>query len=145
MSYIGPDGQPHQPVMLHRALLGSVERFMGVLIEHYAGAFPIWLAPVQVRVIPIAERHHGYGRQVFSRLRETGVRVELDDRNEKMGFKIREAQTQKVPYMLVVGDKEVESGQVAVRNRFEGDEGAQPLESFIQKLQGFVEARSVRP
>ena len=145
LRYIGPDGQSHQPVMLHRALLGSVERFMGVLIEHYAGAFPIWLAPVQVRVIPIAERHQEYGRQVVSRLRETGVRVELDDRNEKMGFKIREAQTQKVPYMLVVGDKEAQSGQVAVRNRFEGDEGPQPLESFIEKIREFIEARSVRP
>src|SRR5438034_97536 len=145
LRYIGPDGQSHQPVMLHRALLGSVERFMGVLIEHYAGAFPIWLAPVQVRVIPIAERHQEYGRQVVSRLRETGVRVELDDRNEKMGFKIREAQTQKVPYMLVVGDKEAQSGQVAVRNRFEGDEGPQPLERFIEKIREFIEARSVRP
>jgi threonyl-tRNA synthetase len=145
LSYIGPDGQSHQPVMLHRALLGSIERFLGVLIEHYAGAFPIWLAPVQVVLIPIAERHHAYARLVVKRLSDAGLRVELDDRNEKMGYKIREAQNQKVPYMLVVGDKETDSGQVSVRNRFQGDEGAQPLEEFLKKIQGFVEARAARP
>jgi threonyl-tRNA synthetase len=145
LEYIGADGQAHQPVMLHRALLGSVERFMGVLIEHYAGAFPIWLAPVQVVVIPIAERHQERAREVAGRLDQVGLRVESDDRNEKMGFKIREAQTKKVPYMLVIGDKEVQSGQVSVRNRFEGDEGAQALETFMDRIRGFIENRSVRP
>ena len=145
LEYIASDGQPHQPVMLHRALLGSVERFMGVLIEHYAGAFPIWLAPVQVVVIPIAERHQERAREVAGRLDQVGLRVESDDRNEKMGFKIREAQTKKVPYMLVIGDKEVQSGQVSVRNRFEGDEGAQALETFMDRIRGFIENRSVRP
>ncbi len=145
LSYIGPDGNNHQPVMLHRALLGSVERFFGVLIEHYAGAFPIWLAPVQVVVIPISERHHEYARQVLERLQESGLRAGLDDRNEKMGYKIREAQTGKVPYMLVVGDKEAGSGMVSVRNRFNGDEGAQSLESFQQKIRGFIEERATRP
>jgi len=145
LEYIGTDGQAHQPVMLHRALLGSVERFMGVLIEHYAGAFPIWLAPVQVAVIPIAERHHARGRAVAECLRERGLRVELDDRNEKMGYKIRAAQTDKVPFMLVIGDKEVESGQVSVRNRFEGDIGAQPLDLFIERIQELVANRAVRP
>jgi len=145
LSYIGPDGQHHQPVMLHRALLGSVERFMGVLIEHYAGAFPIWLAPVQVVLIPIAERHHAYARQVMDRLVGAGLRVALDDRNEKMNLKIREAQTAKVPYMLVMGDKEAESGKVSVRNRFQGDEGAQPLESFLETIRALVEARASRP
>ncbi len=145
LAYIGRDGHAHQPVMLHRALLGSVERFMGVLIEHYAGAFPIWLAPVQVVVIPIAERHQGYGKQVLEKLKVAGLRAELDDRNEKMGFKIREAQTQKVPYMLVVGDREAQTGQVSVRNRFQGDEGAQSLEVFIQKIGELTEARAVRP
>ncbi len=145
LAYIGPDGQPHQPVMLHRALLGSVERFLGVLIEHYAGAFPVWLAPVQVMLIPIAERHQEYARQVATRLSDAGLRVELDDRNEKMGYKIREAQNQKVPYMLVVGDKEAQSGQVSVRNRFQGDEGAQSLEDFVTKIRGLVEARASRP
>lgn len=145
LSYIGPDGGAHQPVMLHRALLGSMERFLGVLIEHYAGAFPIWLAPVQVMLIPIAVRHQEYARQVTKKLSDAGLRVELDDRNEKMGYKIREAQTQKIPYMLVVGDKEATTGQVSVRNRFQGDEGAQSLESFMEKIKGFIEARAVRP
>jgi threonyl-tRNA synthetase len=131
--------------MLHRALLGSIERFLGVLIEHYAGAFPLWLAPVQVVVIPISERHHEYARQVARRLADAGLRVDVDDRNEKMGFKIRESQTQKIPYMLVVGDKESQSGQVAVRNRFLGDEGAQPLEGFLEKIEGFVKTRATRP
>ena len=145
LTYIGSDGQAHQPVMLHRALLGSVERFLGVLIEHYAGAFPIWLAPVQAVVIPIAERHHEFARQVMGRLAQASIRVEIDDRNEKMGYKIRAAQTQKIPYMLVVGDKEAQSGEVSVRNRFQGDEGAQSLESFLTKIEGFVQSRSVRP
>jgi threonyl-tRNA synthetase len=145
LTFIGSDGQPHQPVMLHRALLGSIERFMGVLIEHYAGAFPIWLAPVQVVVIPIAERHQPYCRQVVEKLVEAGLRVELDDRNEKMGYKIREAQANKVPFMLIAGDKEVQSGQISVRNRFEGDTGAQSVESFIAGIRGYIDARSVRP
>jgi threonyl-tRNA synthetase len=131
--------------MLHRALLGSIERFLGVLIEHYAGAFPLWLAPVQVVVIPIAERHHDYGRKVMSLLTEANIRTEIDDRNEKMGYKIRAAQTKKIPYMLVVGDKEAQSGEVSVRNRFQGDEGAQSLESFLKKIEGFVQSRAVRP
>jgi threonyl-tRNA synthetase len=145
LSYIGPDGQPHQPVMLHRALLGSIERFLGVLIEHYAGAFPIWLAPVQAVIIPIAERHHDYAMKVAQRLTDSGLRTEVDDRNEKMGYKIRGAQTQKIPYMLVVGDKEVQSGEVSVRNRFLGDEGTLSLESFLEKIEGFIKDRTVRP
>jgi threonyl-tRNA synthetase len=145
LAYIGSDGQPHQPVMLHRALLGSVERFMGVLIEHFAGAFPVWLAPVQATVIPIAARHQSYGRLVLEQLAGVGLRVELDDRNEKMGYKIREAQARKVPFMLVVGDKEAQSGQVSVRNRSEGDKGAQSVESFIAEIRGLIEARSVKP
>jgi len=145
LSYIAADGQAHQPVMLHRALLGSVERFLGVLIEHYAGAFPIWLAPVQAVVIPISERHHEYARKVMSRLAESNIRVEIDDRNEKMGYKIRAAQTKKIPYMLVIGDKEAQSGGVSVRNRFQGDEGAQSLESFLEKIEGLILSRAVRP
>jgi threonyl-tRNA synthetase len=145
LSFIAPDGHPHQPVMLHRALLGSVERFLGVLIEHYAGAFPIWLAPVQAVVIPISERHHEYAKKLMSRLTDANLRVELDDRNEKMGYKIRAAQTQKIPYMLVIGDKEAQSGEVSVRNRFQGDEGAQSLEGFLEKIEGFIRTRAVRP
>jgi len=145
LKYIGADGQAHQPVMLHRAILGSMERFFGVLIEHYAGAFPIWLAPVQVMLIPISERHHAYARQVDARLREAGLRTELDDRNEKMGYKIREAQTQKVPYMLILGNKEAEQGKVSVRNRFQGDEGVQALDDFLTRIQEYIRTRAVRP
>jgi threonyl-tRNA synthetase len=145
LSYIASDGLGHQPVMLHRALLGSVERFLGVLIEHYAGAFPIWLAPVQAVVIPISERHQEYARQVKHRLEEANLRAEVDDRNEKMGFKIRAAQTQKIPFMLVVGDKELQSKGVSVRNRFLGDEGAESLESFLERIGELIKSRSVRP
>jgi threonyl-tRNA synthetase len=145
LSYVASDGRAHQPVMLHRALLGSIERFLGTLIEHYAGAFPLWLAPVQVVVMPISERHHEYARQVVRRLTDAAFRAEMDERNEKVGFKIREAQTQKVPFMLIVGDKECQSGKVSVRNRFAGDEGAMPLESFLAKIDGFVKAKATRP
>jgi len=145
LAYIGPDGQPHQPVMLHRALLGSMERFMGVLIEHFAGAFPFWLAPVQAMVIPIADRHHDYARQAREKLRQSGFRIEVDDRNQKLGYKIREAQAQKIPYMLVVGDKEAASGQVSVRTRFQGDEGAQSLDNLMETMKGLIETRSVLP
>ncbi len=145
LSYVGPDGRAHQPVMLHRALLGSIERFLGVLIEHYAGSFPIWLAPIQVTILPISERHHKYAQSLMKRLKDADLRVELDDRNEKIGFKIRAAQTQKIPYMLVVGDKELQSGKVSVRNRFLGDEGPQPLEAFLEKIEEFVKSRSARP
>jgi threonyl-tRNA synthetase len=145
LSYVGSDGVGHQPMMLHRAILGSIERFLGVLIENFAGAFPIWLAPVQVVLVPIAERHHAYARKVKIVLEAAGLRVELDDRNEKMGYKIREAQTQKVPYMLVMGDREEQSGQVSVRNRFQGDEGGQSLESFLERIKTQIETRAVRP
>jgi threonyl-tRNA synthetase len=145
LEFIGQDGYAHQPVMLHRALLGSIERFLGVLVEHYAGAFPIWLAPVQAVLIPISERHQEYARHVMRRLEDAGLRVELDDRNEKMGFKIRAAQTQKIPYMLVIGDRESQAGNVSVRNRFQGDEGAQSLGSFMEKIEGFIKTRAVRP
>jgi threonyl-tRNA synthetase len=127
MTYIGEDGQEHRPYMIHRALLGSMERFMGVLIEHYAGAFPMWLAPVQAIVIPIADRHMEYARQVEVRLRQAGLRVEVDTRPERMNAKIRDAQLQKIPYMLVVGDKEIEQGAVAVRLRSGENPGAMPV------------------
>lgn len=145
LSYVAADGHAHQPVMLHRALLGSIERFFGMLIEHYAGAFPIWLAPVQAIVLPISERHQEYAEQVKQRLDAAGLRAELDDRSEKIGFKIRAAQTKKIPYMLVVGDRESESGEVSVRNRFRGDQGAQSLESFLEQIGELVKTRSVRP
>jgi threonyl-tRNA synthetase len=138
--YIGEDGQAHMPVMLHRAVIGSTERFLGVLIEHYAGAFPTWLAPVQAMVIPIADRHLGYAQQVADALTAAGLRPEVDGRTERMNLKIRQAQLQKVPYMLVVGDKEAEAGTVSVRIRNGENPGAMPLPDLIERLQS--EARS---
>ena len=135
LSYIDEDGNKKTPVMIHRALFGSFERFIGIITEHYAGAFPTWLAPVQVKVLPISTEKHGeYAKKLADELTEEGFRVEVDDRNEKIGYKIREAQTQKVPYMLVVGDKEIESNSVGVRARAEGDLGAMSKEEFKAKL-----------
>ena len=134
LEYIAEDGKAHQPIMVHRALLGSLERFFGVLIEHFGGAFPLWLAPVQAVVIPVAERHQEYGQGVADKLRGEGVRVHVDDRSEKMGYKIREAQVQKVPYMLVVGDKEVGAGNVSVRHRQKGDLGPADVEALGRKI-----------
>jgi len=131
LTFVGQDGREHRPYMVHRALLGSMERFFGVLIEHYAGAFPVWLAPVQVEVIPIADRHNEYAHQVAGQLREAGLRVEVDDSSERMQAKIRAAQLQKIPYMLVVGDREAEKGTAAVRLRTEEDLGPRPVEEFI--------------
>jgi len=134
LEYVGEDGSRHQPLMVHRALLGSVERFFGILIEHYAGAFPAWLAPVQVEVLPLSEKIAAYAQQVTEKLRGAGFRVHLDDRNEKLRAKIRDAQLQKIPYMLVVGGKEAEAGTVSVRHRAKGDLGARPLDDFIGTL-----------
>ncbi|HBT50007.1 MAG: Threonine--tRNA ligase [Caldanaerobacter subterraneus] len=134
LEYIGPDGEKHRPIMLHRVIYGSIERFIGILTEHFAGAFPTWLAPVQVRVLPISEKHHEYARKVYERLQEHDIRVELDDRNEKIGYKIREAQLQKIPYMLIVGDREVEEGNVSLRSRKDGDLGPISLDNFIEKI-----------
>lgn len=141
LSYIAEDGRQHRPFMVHRALLGSLERFLGVLIEHYAGAFPVWLAPVQAVVIPIADRHSDYAEQVVSRLRAAGFRVELDARREKMNYKIREAQVQKVPYMLVVGDKEVADGTVSVRLRTGDNLGARPVQSILDTIKRVVDEK----
>jgi threonyl-tRNA synthetase len=134
LEYIGPDGQPHRPVMIHRAPFGSLERLIGILIEHYAGAFPLWLAPVQVIVLPIADRHVPYAQQIRQRLEEEGFRVEVDARNEKTGFKVREAELQKIPYMLVVGDRDITNQTVSVRKRSAGDQGAMTLDAFIARL-----------
>ncbi len=143
MEYVGEDGEKHQPVMVHRALFGSVERFFGVLIEHYAGAFPLWLAPVQVGLVPISERHHDYARKVEKELKAAGLRVEIDDRNEKMNGKIRDFANQKTPYILVFGDKEQEAGAVSVRTRAKGDQGSMPLADFIAKAKTLVETQSM--
>ena len=141
LEYVGPDGHVHQPLMVHRALLGSVERFFGVLIEHYAGAFPVWLSPVQAVVLPISEKHMGYAREVTEELRAAKVRAELDDRNEKLNARIRDFQLQKVPLMLVVGDREAQGRGVAVRRRDSGDAGFRPLGDFIRELRDLIDRR----
>lgn len=138
LTYIGPDGEKHRPVMIHRVVFGSIERFIGILIEHYGGAFPVWLAPVQARILPISEKHLDYGGQVKQRLEEAGIRVELDERNEKIGYKIRDAQVQKVPYMLIVGDKEASENTVSVRVREKGDIGQKTIESFIEEVKSLT-------
>jgi threonyl-tRNA synthetase len=134
LAYTGADNAEHRPVMIHRALMGSFERFIGILIEHYAGEFPLWLAPVQAAVLPIADRHLDYARETAARLREAGLRVEVDDRSESIGKKIREAEVTKVPYMLVVGDQEQDAGAVAVRRHREGDRGAEPVDEFARRV-----------
>ena len=139
--YIGADGEKHRPIMIHRVAFGSIERFIGILIEHFAGAFPTWLSPVQVKVLPISEKYMDYAEKVFAQLKEAGIRVEIDNRAEKIGYKIREARLQKVPYMLVVGAKEEEEGKVSVRSRFLGDEGAKDLGEFIVSLKEEIKDR----
>jgi threonyl-tRNA synthetase len=142
LEYVGEDGARHQPLMVHRALLGSVERFFGILIEHYAGAFPAWLAPVQATVLPLSEKFQDYAKLVVEKLKAAGFRTHLDDRNEKLQAKIRDAQMQKIPYMLVVGGREAEAGTVGVRHRTKGDQGAKPLDEFISTLRKEVDERA---
>jgi len=134
LTFVDSDGQSYRPITIHRALLGSLERFFGILIEHYAGFFPLWLAPVQVTVLPIADRHFKYAYQIAAQLRSKGIRVEVDKRNEKVGFKIREAEVQKIPYMLILGDKEVEQNQLSVRHKGEGDLGAMSYQDFEDRV-----------
>ena len=143
LEYVGEDGHKHRPVMIHRALLGSIERFIGVITEHFAVAFPTWLSPVQVKVLPITDRTHEYSVQVMEKLTAMGLRCELDDRSEKIGYKIREAQLEKIPYMLVLGDKEAESGQVAVRSRKTGETQVMSLEEFMEKIGEEVKTRAM--
>jgi threonyl-tRNA synthetase len=131
LTYVGSDNQRHRPVMIHRTVYGSIERFLGILTEHYGGAFPVWLAPTQVIILPVGQAHHDYAAGLHERLREAGVRAEVDSRDDKVGFKIREAQLRKIPYMLVVGDREVSTGAVSVRHRREGDLGAVDFEEFL--------------
>ena len=144
LEYIGADGEKHRPIMIHRVAFGSIERFIGILIEHFAGAFPTWLAPVQVKVLPISEKHTEYAKKVMDGLNEAGIRAELDSQDEKIGYKIRMAQMQKIPYMLVAGQKEAEEGLVSVRSRFAGDEGQKPLEDFIREIGEEIRTREVR-
>lgn len=141
--YTGADGEKHRPIMIHRVIFGSIERFIGILIEHFAGAFPLWLSPVQVRVVPIADRHRERAFEIKRALEEKGVRADADDRSEKMGYKIREAQLQRIPYMLIVGDKELESGTVSVRHRSKGDLGALTPEALTEKLLEEIRTRTM--
>ncbi|HDZ13161.1 MAG TPA: threonine--tRNA ligase, partial [Bacteroidetes bacterium] len=143
VNYIGEDGQSHRTIMIHRALLGSLERFFGILIEHYGGAFPMWLAPVQAAVLPITERHHEYAAGVAQALTNAGVRVFTDDRNEKVGYKIREAETQKIPYMIIIGDKEVEQDKISYRKRHKGDQGQIDLKDFIVMIAEEIAAKKI--
>ena len=130
--------------MIHRAIFGSFDRFIGIITEHFAGAFPMWLSPVQIKILPIStEKHADYAKKLADKLDELGFRVEVDDRNEKIGYKIREAQVQKIPYMLVIGDKEMEEGTVGVRNRKDGDLGAMKLEDFIAKAKEEVDTKAL--
>src|SRR6184192_4516276 len=141
LEYTGADNSEHRPVMIHRALLGSFERFIGILIEHYAGEFPLWLAPVQALVLPIADRHITYAQTVAAQLRASAIRVEVDERTESVGRKIRDGELRKAPYMLVVGDKEQEAGRVAVRRHREGDIGDMAVDEFLAKARGEIDAR----
>ena len=144
LEYIGADGEKHLPIMIHRVAFGSIERFIGILIEHFAGAFPTWLAPVQVKVLPISEKHEAYAQKIKDELDAAGIRAEIDLRNEKIGYKIREAQTQKIPYMLIAGQKEEEEGTVSVRSRFKGDEGSANLADFIESIKKETASREIR-
>ena len=144
LEYIGADGEKHRPIMIHRVAFGSIERFIGILIEHFAGAFPTWLAPVQVKVLPISEKHEAYAQKIKDELDAAGIRAEIDLRNEKIGYKIREAQTQKIPYMLIAGQKEEEEGTVSVRSRFKGDEGSANLADFIESIKKETASREIR-
>ena len=141
LSFVGEDGQHHRPYMIHRVLLGSMERFMGVLIEYFGGAFPVWLAPVQVVLVPISDRHLAYVQGVAEELNTAGLRVDVDDRSERMNAKIRDVQNQKIPYMLVIGDREVEKGTVSVRLRSEEYLGAMSIKDFFKHAQQEIESR----
>lgn len=142
LEYTGADGEKHRPIMIHRVAFGSIERFIGILIEHFAGAFPTWLAPVQVKVLPISDKYIEYGEKVFNALKDAGIRAEIDTRSEKIGYKIREAQTQKVPYMLIAGAKEEEENLVAVRSRKDGDQGQKALDAFIEEIKEEIRTKA---
>jgi threonyl-tRNA synthetase len=145
LKYTGADNADHRPVVIHRAIFGSFERFLAMLIEHYAGAWPLWLAPVQVAILPIADRHLDYAGQVRDRLEAAGLRVELDGKYEKIGYKIREAQLQKIPYMLVIGDREVAESAVSVRHRAGGDLGSRAVDAFLVAAQQEIASKSAGP
>ena len=140
--YIDKEGNKKTPILIHRALFGSFDRFIGIITEHFAGAFPTWLAPVQVKILPIADGHVEYAKKVMEKLEKHGIRVEIDSRQEKIGYKIREAQLQKTPYMLIIGDKEIETNAVGVRSRKAGDIGQMQIEAFIEKIQEEIDDKT---
>jgi len=145
LKYVGADNAEHRPVVVHRAIFGSLERFIALLIEHFAGAWPLWLAPIQAVVMPISDRHRDYAAGVRDRLAAAGLRVELDERQEKIGYKIREAQLQKIPYMLVTGDREAAEGTISVRSRSGGDQGSQAIDEFIRQALAEVASKGEPP
>jgi threonyl-tRNA synthetase len=142
MEYVGPDNRRHRPYMIHRALLGSIERFTGILLEHYAGALPVWLSPVQVKLIPIGEAHTDYTKKLENRLKEEDLRVEIDDRAERLNAKIRDAELQKIPYVIVIGDKEVSQGKISVRSKKEGNLGSMSVEEFIKHIKDRINSKA---
>ena len=143
LDYIGQDGEKHRPIVIHRVIFGSIERFIGILIEHFAGKFPTWLAPVQVKVLPISNKFEDYSNKVRDILNEAGIRVELDDRDEKIGYKIREARNERVPYMVVIGEKEESLNKISLRSRKNGDEGVVNLDELISRINEEVENKSL--
>ena len=143
LEYTGADGEKHRPIMIHRVVFGSIERFIGILIEHFAGAFPTWLAPVQVKVLPISDKYMDYAQKVLDELNNSGVRAEIDTRAEKIGYKIREAQMKKIPYMLVVGDKEAAENKVSVRHRSKGDLGLMSLDEFSARILAEIKEKAI--
>ncbi|KAI4461641.1 threonine-trna ligase [Holotrichia oblita] len=143
LEYIGQDGEPHRPVMIHRVVFGSIERFIAILTEHTVGAFPLWLSPVQVKIIPLSERHREEAQRIFVSIQNLGYRAEYDDRNEKIGYKIRDAQVKKIPYMIVIGDKEIETGQLAIRHRSDGDIGVFTLDAFSSRMRDEIESKKL--
>ncbi len=144
LEYIGADGEKHQPVMIHRVVFGSVERFIGILIEHFAGQFPTWLAPTQVKVLPISEKYEAYARKVTDALQDADIRASLDERNETLKFKIRDAHMQRIPYTVIVGAKEEENGTISLRSRFAGDEGSKRVEEFIKSIREEIDTKAIR-
>lgn len=144
LEYMGPDGEKHRPIMIHRVIFGSIERFIGILIEHFAGAFPTWLAPVQARILPVSDKYLDYAEKVYQQLDDAGIRTEVDRRSEKLGWKIREAQKAKVPYMLIVGEKDEADETVSVRSRFAGDEGAESVPAFIDAIRKEIDGKIAR-
>ena len=143
LEYTGSDGEKHRPIMIHRVVFGSIERFIGIITEHFAGAFPMWLAPVQVKFLPVADRHLDYVNKIKEQFENAGIRCEVDDRSEKVGFKIRNAQLEKVPYMILAGDKDIENGTISIRSRKNGDEGACTVEEFIKRAKEEVANKSI--